>query len=52
MVVLPYHINKLCGVIKGFLFRKKYEDYLKTQLMDHTNELYFKNITIEMNLDI
>ena len=49
MVVLPYHINKLCGVIKGFLFRKKYEDYLKTQLMDHTNELYFEFIILVKN---
>ena len=44
MVILPYHINKLCSAIKGFLFRKKYEDYLKTQLMDRTNEIYFEFI--------
>ena len=49
MVVLPYHINKLCAIVKGFLFRKKYEDYLKTQLMDHTNELYFEFIILVKN---
>ena len=44
-----YLINKLSAYIKGFLFRKKYEDYLKTQLMDHTNELYFQFIFLTRN---
>jgi hypothetical protein len=52
MVVLPYLINKLCAVVKGFLFRKKYEDYLKTQLMDHTNELYFEFIILVKNYNL
>lgn len=42
-------LNKLSSNIKGFLFRKKYEDYLKTQLMDHTNELYFQFIFLTKN---
>ena len=45
----PYFLNKLSGNIKGFLFRKKYEDYLKTQLIDHTNELYFQFIFLTKN---
>ena len=49
MEVLPYHLTKLYSVIKGFLFRKKYEDYLKTQLMDYTNELYFEFIILTKN---
>ena len=47
--VLPYHFDKLYSVIKGFLFRKKYEEYLKTQLMDFTNELYFEFIILTKN---
>ena len=42
-------ISKLCGYVKGFLFRKKYDDYLKTQLMDHANELYFQFIFLTKN---
>lgn len=49
IVVLPNQLNKLFGAIKGFLFRKKYEDYLKTQLLDHTNELYFEFIILVKN---
>ena len=44
-----YFANKIIKYIKGFLFRKKYEDYLKTQLMDHTNELYFQFIFLTKN---
>lgn len=44
-----YLIGKLFANIKGFLLRKKYEDYLKTQLMDHTNELYFQFIFLTKN---
>jgi len=40
---------KLIYNIKGFLFRKKFEDYLKTQLMDHTNDLYFEFINLTKN---
>ena len=47
--VLPYHLDKLYSAIKGFLFRKKYDDYLKTQLMDYTNELYFEFIILTKN---
>ena len=49
MEVSPHQLNKLYGVIKGFLFRKKYEEYLKTQLMDYTNELYFEFIILTKN---
>ena len=35
--ILSQHLDKLISNIKGFLFRKKYEEYLKTQLMDNTN---------------
>jgi hypothetical protein len=44
-----YFLNKINRYIKGFLFRKKYEDYIKTQLMDHTNELYFQFIFLTKN---
>ena len=47
--ILPYHLDKLYSAIKGFLFRKKYDDYLKTQLMDYTNELYFEFIILTKN---
>lgn len=40
---------KLVYTIYGFLFRKKFEDYLKTQLMDHTNDLYFEFINLTKN---
>ena len=49
MEVLANSLNKLFGSIKGFLFRKKYDDYLKTQLMDYTNELYFQFIILTKN---
>ena len=42
-------INKLLSNIKGFLLRKKYEEYLKTQLLDHTNDLYFEFIILTKN---
>lgn len=47
--ILSKHLSKLLGVIKGFLFRKKFEEYLKTQLMDYTNELYFEFIILTKN---
>ena len=47
--ILSLHLNKLLSMIKGFLFRKKYEEYLKTQLMDNTNELYFEFIILTKN---
>ena len=46
---VDYLFYKLYANIKGFLFRKKYEDYLKTQLMDHANELYFQFIFLTKN---
>ena len=49
MEVLPQQLNKLLASIKGFLFRKKFEEYLKTQLMDYTNELYFEFIILTKN---
>ena len=44
-----YTLNKLISAIKGFLFRKKYDDYLKTKLLDYTNELYFDYIILTKN---
>ena len=44
-----YLENKLSANIKGFIFRKKYDDYIKTELMDHTNELYFQFIFLIKN---
>ena len=49
MEVFPNQLNKLIASIKGFLFRKNFEEYLKTQLMDHTNELYFEFIILTKN---
>ena len=49
MEVVPYLMNKLCSHIKGFLFRKKYDEYLKTQLLDYTNEIYFEFIILTKN---
>ena len=37
-----YKWTKVNSVIRGFLFRKKYNEYLKTKLMDNTNELYIQ----------
>ena len=42
-------INKLSGIIKGFLFRKKFNQYLKTQLLDKTSDLYFEFIILAKN---
>ena len=49
MEILQQQLNKLLGLIKGFLFRKKFEVYLKIQLMDYTNELYFEFIILTKN---
>ena len=42
-------INKLCGIIKGFLLRKKFSQYLKTQLLDYTSDKYFDFIIMTKN---
>ena len=42
--IINYKWTKVNSVIRGFLFRKKYNDFLKTQLMDNTNELYIQFI--------
>lgn len=49
MEVPTQYLNKIFYSIKGFLFRKKFEEYLKTQLMDYTNELYFEFIILTKN---
>ena len=49
MEVPTQHLNKIFYAIKGFLFRKKFDEYLKTQLMDYTNELYFEFIILTKN---
>ena len=33
------NITFINAIVKGYLFRKKYKEYLKTDLMDFTNEL-------------
>ena len=38
------NITFINAIVKGYLFRKKYKEYLKTDLMDFTNELYFNFI--------
>ena len=42
-------INKLCGLIKSFLFRKKFNQYLKNQLLDQTTDQYFEFIISTKN---
>lgn len=42
-------INRLCGIIKGFLFRKKYNQFIKTKLLDYTSDLYFEFIILTKN---
>ena len=42
-------INKLCGIIKAFLFRKKFNQYLKNQLLDSTSDQYFEFIILTKN---
>ena len=37
-------INKLSAIIKSFLFRKKFKQELKTQLLDNTSDQYFEFI--------
>ena len=44
-----YFIITIQKFIKGYIFRKKYNDYLKTKLMDITNELYFEFIISTRN---
>ena len=39
-------ITLLTSNIRGFLFRKNYNESLKTELLDHTNELYFEFISL------
>ena len=47
--VTLFQINRLCGIIKGFLFRKKYNQYLKNQLLDYTSDKYFEFIIMTKN---
>lgn len=49
---LDKKINYLIGHIKGYLFRKKYKDYLKLDLMDYANEIYFQYLTKVKNRDV
>ena len=42
--IINNKISFLSSRIKGFLLRKKYKDYLKLDLLDFTNELYFQII--------
>ena len=42
-------ITLLNSKIKGYLLRKKYKEYLKLDLMDFTNELYFQFLSKAKN---
>ena len=42
-------ISKINSVIRGYLFRKKFAEYLKVDLMDFTNELYVCFIELSKN---
>jgi hypothetical protein len=42
-------VTLINSVIKGFLLRKKYKEYLKLDLMDFTNELYFQYLSKTKN---
>jgi len=41
-IIINNKITLINSNIKGFLLRKKYKEYLKLDLMDFTNELYFQ----------
>ena len=47
--IINNKISMLNSIIKGYLFRKKFKEYLKTELMDYTNELYFHFIEKSKN---
>ena len=52
MELSPFYINKIIKIsthVRGMLFRKKYDEYLKTQLMDYPNEIYFEFIILTKN---
>ena len=42
IIIINNKITLINSNIKGFLLRKKYKEYLKLDLMDFTNELYFQ----------
>ena len=42
-------VTLINSVIKGFLLRKKYREYLKLDLMDFTNEIYFQYLSKTKN---
>ena len=45
-------INFLISRIKGYLLRKKYKEYLKLDLLDITNELYFQFLSKAKNRNV
>ena len=49
MNLINNKISKVNSVIKGYLLRKKFKEYLQTDLMDYTNELYFHFIEKSKN---
>ena len=42
-------INKLSAIIKAYLFRKKFYQFLKNQLLDYTSDKYFEFIIMTKN---
>ena len=49
MNLINQNISLINCIIKGYLFRKKFEEYLKNYLIDYTNELYTHFIRISKN---
>ena len=43
-IITNKNITLINAIIKGYLFRKKYKDYLKTDLMELTSELYWNYV--------
>ena len=47
--IINQNISKINSIIRGYLFRKKFAEYLKVDLMDFTNELYVSFIELSKN---
>ena len=47
--LLNNNTTKINSFIKGYLFRKKYKEYIKLDLMDFANELYFQFLAKSKN---
>ena len=47
--IINQSLSRINSIIKGYLFRKKFTEYLKVDLMDFTNELYVSFIELSKN---